>query len=202
MSRRNDIDWEKIETLYRLGQLSVRDIAANCGVQHSTIVRRAKAAGWVRDLSDQVRRETKAALIRGNAPRTSDAPKEAPSPTRAEMDSAVRVNVAVQLSHRADVKDAKDIVRALLGQLKEALGSREALEDTVVEMTEPGPRRAAMLRAVSLPAHAGVVRDLTAALKNLIPLERQAYSMDDAIEVNSYEEMLDRALADAPAGVG
>lgn len=50
-------------------------------------------------------------------------------------------------------------------------------EDT--KSDRDGKRKAAMLKAVSLPTRAGVMRDLSVALKNLIPLERQAFNLDE-----------------------
>jgi hypothetical protein len=45
-----------------------------------------------------------------------------------------------------------------------------------------------MLKAVSLPAHIVALKDLSTVLKNLIPLERQAFNVD--------------AQPDTPAGEG
>ena len=42
-------DREAIERAYRAGLLSVREIAAFCGVSHTAIQKRAKANGWERD---------------------------------------------------------------------------------------------------------------------------------------------------------
>ncbi|MNG38877.1 hypothetical protein D3C84_1267350 [compost metagenome] len=53
-----------------------------------------------------------------------------------------------------------------------------------------------MLKAVSLPLHAGVIRDLSTALKNLIPLERQAYNLDEVSSEESFEERLARLVGD------
>lgn len=49
MARNPLLDWEKIEKLYRLGQLSVREIAKQCETQASSITRRAERDGWTRD---------------------------------------------------------------------------------------------------------------------------------------------------------
>ena len=47
-------DWERIEQLYRAGLLSVREIAASCGVSHTAIQKKAKAGGWERDLKAKI----------------------------------------------------------------------------------------------------------------------------------------------------
>ena len=63
MGRRSDIDWEGVEREYRIGQISVAHLAVKFGVERASINRRAKREGWTRDLTDQVRAATKAALI-------------------------------------------------------------------------------------------------------------------------------------------
>lgn len=42
-------DWGRIEHLYRAGLLSVREIAASCGVSHTAIQKKAKAWCWDRE---------------------------------------------------------------------------------------------------------------------------------------------------------
>jgi hypothetical protein len=190
MAQRNNIDWEKIETLYRVGQLSVRDIAAEMKVEPSTITRRAKKDGWTRDLSEQVRRETKAALLRNATPNATS-----PTRARAGIDAAVYTNVGLIETHRSDIKYGRELVATLMAQLMDVAGSRDAMEDLIIENTDAGRKRSAMLRAVALPSHAATLRDLATALKILIPLERQAYNIDEKPPEDSYEELLDRALA-------
>jgi hypothetical protein len=66
--------------------------------------------------------------------------------------------------------------------LREAATIRDELENTIKEATvgdKDTNRRRAMLRAISLPTHARVLRDLSVAQKNLISLERQAYNLDE-----------------------
>lgn len=48
MGRRSDIDWERVERLYVAGQLTIRQIADECGVHTSSIVAKAKERGWCR----------------------------------------------------------------------------------------------------------------------------------------------------------
>ena len=94
------------------------------------------------------------------------------------------------------------MVSVLMASLMDVAASRDKMQDLIIENTDAGQKRSAMLRAVALPSHAATLRDLTTALKNLIPLERQAYNIDEKPPEDSYEELLDRALADAPAGIG
>lgn len=48
-------DWERIEQLFRAGLLSVREIAAACGIFHTAINKRSKAEGWDRDLNAKIK---------------------------------------------------------------------------------------------------------------------------------------------------
>jgi len=47
--RRRDIDWKAVERDYRVGILSLRQLAERHGCSHSAIANRATAAGWRRE---------------------------------------------------------------------------------------------------------------------------------------------------------
>ena len=188
MSRNNDIDWEKIERLYRLGQLSVREIARQCATQASTIIRRAKKDSWTQDLSMLVRQKSNATLLSN----TSATPI-----TRADIDVAVATVVDVVRSHRRGIESGRNIVNLLMQQLCASANTRDELEGIIDEETKADAttqRRAQLMRAVSLPAQAGVLRDLTAAMKNLIPLERQAFNIGDEPPKDSLEQLTDAQI--------
>src|SRR5690606_34030312 len=91
-------DWEAIERAYRAGSLSVRAIGDSQGVNHATILKRAKKEGWSRDFTDQVRTATKqkvskAVTIDGN---------HAPLVTDAEIiEEASDQAAAIVLAHRS-----------------------------------------------------------------------------------------------------
>jgi hypothetical protein len=54
----------------------------------------------------------------------------------------------------------------------------EAIEDETVD-DENGKRRTMMLRAVALPSRAGIIVNLSSALRTLVALERQAFNLGD-----------------------
>ena len=168
-------DWEAIEREFRAGQLSVREISRQYGISHVAIHKRAKKKGWIRDLAAKVKRAVEEKLIRD--PLTVEDERQI-------IDTAAERGALVIKLHRTDVAKSQQLVGMLAGQLKEAAETREELEDSILDDTiSPNgkidiKRRAAMLRAVSLPAHAGVLRDLSMAQKNLIALERQAFGLN------------------------
>lgn len=205
MTKRKAIDWEAIERDYRVGQLSLRALATKHSTTPGAISKKAKANGWTQDASQEVRERTRAALL--TAPRKEQEAKETPdgnsvssdgnAPTPADIETAVQTNLQVINRHRRDIAKGHSLVAMMFQQLEEAATHREEIEDAICEETkgdENSRRRNQMLKLVSLPSHAGVLRDLSTALKNLIPLERQAYNLDEQEHEEPYEERLRRLL--------
>lgn len=207
MSSKKAIDWEAIERDYRVGQLSLRALATKHGTTAGAISKKASAGNWVKDASQEVRERTRAALL--TEPRKGKAREETGdgntvssggnAPTQGDIEVAVQTNLHVITRHRRDIAKGHGLVNLLFQQLEQAAISRDELEDAVIEETagdENNQRRNRMLKALSLPTHAGVLRDLSTALKNLVPLERQAYNLDDVNTEETYEERLARLLND------
>jgi hypothetical protein len=107
-------DWEAIERAYRAGSLSVRAIGEGQGVNHATILKRAKKEGWTRDLTEQVRTATKqkvttAVTSNGN---------QSKAVTEAEIiDEASDQAAVVILAHRAGLAQWRGIADKLSGVL-------------------------------------------------------------------------------------
>jgi hypothetical protein len=208
VSSKKAIDWEAIERDYRVGQLSLRALATKHGTTAGAISKKASAGNWVKDASQEVRERTMAALL--TEPRKEKAREETGdgntvssggnAPTQGDIEVAVQTNLQVITRHRRDIAKGHGLVNLLFQQLESAATSRDELEDAVIDETagdENSQRRNRMLKALSLPTHAGVLRDLSTALKNLVPLERQAYNLDDVNTEETYEERLARLLADS-----
>ncbi|PIA74297.1 hypothetical protein CDR19_04335 [Ectopseudomonas toyotomiensis] len=207
MTKRKPIDWEAIERDYRVGQLSLRALATKHDTTPGAISKKAKANSWTQDASQEVRERTRAALL--TAPRKEQESKETPNgnsvssdgnaPTPADIETAVQTNLQVIGRHRRDIAKGHGLVAMLFQQLEEAATHREEIEDAICEETkgdENSRRRNQMLKLVGLPTHAGVLRDLSTALKNLIPLERQAYNLDEQEHEEPYEERLKRLMGE------
>jgi len=145
-------DWEAIERAYRAGLLSVRAIGESHGVNHATILKRAKKEDWRRDLTDQVRAATKqkvttAVTTKGNQSKVV---------TDAEIiDEASDQAAAVILAHRVGLAQW----RGIADKLSEVLSDMEVTADNAGDF------------ARSL--NAGVDAQL-----KVIKGERQAYNLD------------------------
>lgn len=203
MSKRKPIDWEAVERDYRLGQLSLRALAEKHGCTAAAISKKAKEKGWVQDATQEVRERTRAALITSGSQaegEVNSVNESVNKPTQVDIEVAVQTNLAVITRHRKDIAKGHGLVAMLMLQLEDAATHRDEIEDAIIEDTAGDlntQRRNRMLKAISIPSHAGVLRDLSTAMKNLIPLERQAYNLDETNSEETYEERLKRLMGGA-----
>ena len=193
-------DWEAIERAYRAGSLSIRTIAERQGVSDTAIRKKAKAFGWARDLSDQVRKEVRSKLVRGEVRNDQGANCELDAEI---IEEAAEEGARVVRSHRRDIRKATNLANLLMDDLLATIQRREEIEDEIERDTagdESGFRRASMLSAVALPSNAKTLFQLSSAMKNLQVLERQAYSLDEKEKTDEADElskMMDELSKDA-----
>lgn len=194
--KRPQHDIEAIGKEYSLGQKSVRTIAREFNCSPGSISKWAKKHGWVRDKSEEVRKKTQAALIT----ETPDGNTHGNTPTPEDVERAVLTNVHVIKAHRKSIGNSQRLVDLLSSQLKDAAGNRDELEAKIeAECEKPDgktdyQKRNRLKKAVSLPAHAAVLRDLSTAQKNLIALERQAFNLTDKGEEPAVKHELSEGL--------
>lgn len=168
-----DRDWEAIEREYRAGQLSVVEIGRQHGISHTAINKRAKRDGWTRDLANKVRREVSARLV-------SEEVSEANA--KEAVETAATRGVELVRQHRRSLGRAQTIIEKLLFELERGTDKIDEIEEDIEAETvkdRDGKRRDRMLKAVSLPSRASTAAALSLTIKNIIPLERQAFSLDD-----------------------
>lgn len=166
-------DWEGIEREYRAGQISEAAIARQFGVSRAAIQKRAKKNNWSRDLTEKVRQEVAARLV---------AEGLQPQREAATVEQAATRGVQLVLGHRSGLARLRTIAEKLAGQLDADSDDIKEIEAAIGDETagdKSGERRARMLKAVSLGSRAGIAQQLSQVLKNLIPLERQAFNLDE-----------------------
>ena len=177
------VDWEAIETLYRCGVLSIREIAKTHGLSEGAVRKRAKRDGWDRDLTAKVNAKVRSELVRTavrDEVRTQNAASE-----RSMVDAGAAQIIALVRDHRAEIRRNRAMITTLMGQLEMAAGDRDLLEQIIDEVEDGSTgastkRREALYRAVALPAHAGVLKSLADTLKTVIGLEREAFNVSAA----------------------
>lgn len=182
-------DWEAIERAYRAGALSIRTIADRNGISDTAIRKKAKASGWVRDLSEQVRKEVRNKLVRGEV---RDGQCANPERDAEIVEEAAEEGATVVRSHRRDIRKASNLANLLMDDLLTTIQQRESIENAIEEETKEdssGIRRGAMLAAVGLPSNAKTLFQLSSAMKNLQVLERQAFNLDDKEQSSDVDEL-------------
>lgn len=194
-SPKRDYDWEAIEREYRAGHLSVREIGKIHGLSHTAIQKRAKLHGWTQNLTKRVREAVATKLV------ASDVATTEKNAEKAVEEVATRITQIVR-EHRRDIFEARQMVSTLVVELKESTVHRDDIEEAI-ENHKGARRRDRMLRAVNLSSRASVIVNLSSAMKNLIALERQAFSLDNPSDGGSAptdplqitDEMRAKALA-------
>ncbi|MDA8485860.1 hypothetical protein NNO07_22565 [Pseudomonas resinovorans] len=194
--KKQPVDWERVEQLYRAGVLSLREIAVACpGVNHVAIARRAKKFGWVQDLSAKIKAKADD-LVTREAVTVAVTAKSTVS-DRHVIDANARVIADVRLAHRADIGRSRDVANKLLDELEELTDNRALFEQVGELLRSEDDKGVDKLndlyqKVISLPSRTKTMKELAETLKNLITLERQAYGMDQAPDENDA----------VPAGLG
>jgi len=164
--------WTAVRLDFEAGQLSYAQLSAKWGPNPSVIQRRAVRERWKRDLTSDVRRRFSEALLEETAQQhgeiTGRGTDGAGGPTRGPMspeevvEAAARSQVQVVRQHRNDLRRLSKMVETLAGRLEDYLEGRNP------NLPLFGPKDSV----------AQLVESLTRAMRNLIPLERQAFNLD------------------------
>ena len=97
------------------------------------------------------------------------------------IDAVARLQIDAIHSHKRDILAAQDLCKAILTGLADDEARIDEIEDEIgieCKGDRDYRRRARMLKAVSRGARAMTLKTLTAALADLVKLERQAFNMD------------------------
>lgn len=175
-------DWEAIETAYRAGVMSLREIASQHGISEGAIRKRAKRDDWSRDLNAKVKERA------DDLVRKAEVRKQVRSETvlseRVLIEATAEAIATVRMEHRGDIRRARTLANALFDELEAECADVEALRklgDFMLDPDENGRDRLNELyhAIISMPERVKSMKALSETLKNLIGLERQAYSMDE-----------------------
>lgn len=177
------INWPAIEIDYRAGVKSLRVLAAEYGISHGAINKRARRDGWSRDLSARIAERTRELVSRAAVSAEDTAVSRAAEKAVVEANATLQADII--MAHRTDIQAARALVVSMLGELDAAGQAREEL---------------------SLSSRAVIVDKLSGALSRLVALEREAFGLNrgevapDPIDEMSREQleaafvaMMDRA---------
>ncbi|MCE9887876.1 hypothetical protein LZ634_04010 [Kluyvera intermedia] len=175
-------DWEAIETAYRAGVMSLREIASQHGISEGAIRKRAKRDDWSRDLNAKVKERA------DDLVRKAEVRKQVRSETvlseRVLIEATAEAIATVRMEHRGDIRRARTLANALFDELEAECADVDALRKLGALMLDPDENGRDRLNElyqsiISLPERVKSMKALSETLKNLIGLERQAYSMDE-----------------------
>lgn len=185
MAAHKKIDYARIEPDWRAGIKSPAQLAAEyteatgVSVSHAAIIKHFKKLGVPRDLSAKIRAKADAMVMEAMV--TGKVSSETTiTDLKIIADSAMTV-ANIRIAHRADIYRSRQLVMMLLTELEEVTTQRDEYHQLAEVLRDPEVDRqrleAAFDKAMSLPTRTKTAKDLSDALKTLIGLEREAYSI-------------------------
>lgn len=182
-------DWEAIESAYRAGVLSLREIASQHGISDTAIRKRAKKEEWTRDLAAKVKAKADD-LVRKREVRAKVRSENQIS-ERELVEATAEAIANVRMEHRGDIKRARELANLLFSELSAECTDVEALHklgELMLSHDDKGQDKLNDLyhKIISMPQRVKSMKDLSDTLKTLIGLEREAYSIkeDEPSSVN------------------
>lgn len=182
-------DWEAIESAYRAGVLSLREIASQHGISDTAIRKRAKKEEWTRDLAAKVKAKADD-LVRKREVRAKVRSENKIS-ERELVEATAEAIANVRMEHRGDIKRARELANLLFSELSAECTDVESLHKLGELMLSPDDKGQDKLndlyhKIISMPQRVKSMKDLSDTLKTLIGLEREAYSIkeDEPSSVN------------------
>lgn len=175
-------DWEAIESAYRAGVMSLREIASQHDITHGAINKRAKKEGWERNLKEKINQKAEA-LVSKREVSTKVSTEKAIS-ERILIEANAEVIANVRMEHRGDIRRARELTNNLFDELSAECADVPALSKLGDLMFSPDDNGRDKLNEIyhsiiSLPERVKSAKALSETLKNLVGLERQAYGLDD-----------------------
>lgn len=187
-------DWEAIETAYRAGVMSLREIASQNGISEGAIRKRAKRDDWSRDLNAKVK-ERADDLVR-KAEVRKQVRSEVTFNERVLIEATAEIIANVRMEHRGDIKRARQITNALFDELGAEgadVAALEKLGELMLDSDDKGQDKLNEIyrKVISMPERVKSLKALSDALKNLVGLERQAYDIGGPEGDNSVKQLSD-----------
>ena len=173
-------DWEALGVEYRAGAVSVRELARKYDVSEGAIRKKAKANQWERDLTEKVQERVRSKLVRSEVRTPMRVPKCVPRLRLLRPQQRLRCRWCRSIGVMC--VNGRTICAALFAELQDTSDNREIIAECIDGETQDDlspTRRNQMMKAISLPTGRGRCWICRLAMKNLVAVERQAFSLDD-----------------------
>jgi len=193
-TKKQAVDWERIEADYRAGIKSVREIADAAGVSHTAINKRAKVNSWPRDLGGKIK--AKADALVSKALVSSEVSNAAKVSEKLTVDVESEVQARIRIGHRKDIGRYRTLCMSLLAELEAQTADVPALihlgELLRSEDDKGVDKLNDIYRAViGLPERTKTLKALSESLKVLIALEREAFGIESTPQKVEHAGSLD-----------
>lgn len=200
MARRSDIDWERIQRLYVAGQLTIKQVADECGVSDSQIRAKAKKEGWSRDLGEAIRARAKAkiasidvsALVEKSA---QESAQKSAALIQQAIEEASDVAAGVIIRHRADIR-----------LQQERAGRLESLFDAMIDKVPPTTKDAdsdvEALNVGDVFKLSQTFKAIVEARTKLMDKEREAFGIEDGSAPGDSDDVSGLEVVFIEAGSG
>jgi len=188
-----EIDWEGVERDYRMGQLTLRQIALKFGIALSAVARHAKKGGWSRDLSDAVRACTSAKVMAALAEDAKKRDASEEQVTFSEVDLAANLNATIILGQQRRVRRQNELLEKLISELETVtsdLGSLDTLVAALGKLDTSSDQAIGQLR--TLRNRVLLLKDAATITTTLNTEERKIFRLDEGRprHDNSMESLL------------
>lgn len=175
--KRPRVDWDAVERDYRTGKFTLRELEAKHSVSYAQISRKAKEQAWEKDLREEIKLATDAALLRESVTKAQNS-------TTDVVLVAANVNTQVILGHRHGLNRITAIKDVLLDQIEQAARLMPDLAE-VIEMVRSEDDRGidkandAMKKAMARSALVDDLKKLAEVDEKVRKGQREAFSIGD-----------------------
>lgn len=186
---------------YRAGTLSHQVIADKYEVSRTTVRRWAKQFGWTRDLSADVRvtAKRKAMVQPDRLKKVQEVGESVNSIPDAEIvEDFSELGAVVLRDHRGLIGKLRTRIETLLANIEGHRLCVQQIADNQVVATA----KTVEFIGDQLLKQTAMLRDLAQTMARLIPLERQAFSLDNRDDEQTYEQALKELYESEPEPVG
>ncbi len=199
MRRTTRIDWESAERDYRVGQLTVRQIADKHDCAVSGLMLRAKKGAWTRDLSEAVNLATKARIRAAVTDQWRQHGTNLEQATCSEVEVVASQNAQIILGQQRRVGRLNELLERLVAEVEAVTTDTKSLAEIAKALAEADPAAAeAVSQLKSLRNRVATLKDASAVAAALNNEERKIFRLDDGKPVadNSIESLLRAMKAD------
>jgi hypothetical protein len=204
MGRRSDIKWNDVEVDFRLGVLSIRQIAGKHGIADSNLRARAKKEGWARDDGQAARIATREALAAQTQARANEIGAaigaHQAQAYRQHLEETVLTAVEVTREHQIAARRGMSIGLALLEELEQACRTGELREMDLQRLRSNDAARAALIdRQLGIKARIEAYDRWASAHSKLAAAEREAHNIGRPDSRSELDDLLLKMAAERQA---